>query len=284
MRLLNSNPLLNRMTDKNHLLHCIATSFATTFDIPLSKESIKTQASYTKKFNKLEPDDKYYYTKYAFQIVKNLTEYIDDIKSFEFVESETIDFNLRWGDNYEVPVSLSYYEPPIRNIIPAKLMKICKYTRNSKVYQKYDSEYTELSNSIYQEIGGYDKFSELDDETKQTIIYDPIMELIKTTLTKKRLCAGKLFNHLFDKPNIIMIKLQKYKFTIYDFNKDIDDATSFRINISKGKLIFKFNNGCNFSLKLQTNSSEIKEYLSLKFITKFINLDDLFCVCANSKF
>jgi hypothetical protein len=70
---------------------------------------------------------------------------------------------------------------------------------------------------------------------------------------------------------------------MYDFGKELDNVESFRMKLNQeNEIVITFNNGTKFALILQTNASEIKEHLSLKFHTAFKNMDDLFAISNSS--
>lgn len=265
------------------LLYSLAKTFNTILNIDIcdnTKTYIKTKS---KIFFKLHISEKMYYMKYSIQLAQSLMEYLDDIKFFELnvnAEHDIIhDFRLTWKNNNVAHISMAHNSINIRDLIPEKLMRICKYRKNSDIYKIYMQLYKKINNNGYKKIQSKRKYSELNDKIKNNIIFEPICNLVLNTLSKKRKCASNLYNYLFEENDRIVFKLYKNRFIMYDFGKELDDVESFRMKLNPGnEIIITFNNKTKFMLHLQTNSPEIKEHLSLKFHTFFKNIDDLFAV------
>lgn len=273
--------------DEKHLLYSLANTFNTTLGIEICDDTKAYIKSNGKAFSKLNATDKMYYTKYAIQVAQDLTNYLKDISLFELnVDSDNEivhDFRLTWKKGNIAHVSMSHGSINIRDVIPEKLMKICKYKKNTKIYKAFTAEYQKITSKAYEKIKSKNKYSELSDKNKNKLLLEPVCELVHTTLSKKRKCAVNLYNHLFTESNRIVLKLYKNRFTIYDFGKDLDDVESFRMKMAdNNQILWSFNNGVKFTLQLQTNSSQIKEHISLKFHTNLKNMDDLFAVCNST--
>ncbi|AQN68539.1 hypothetical protein [Saudi moumouvirus] len=269
------------------LLYHIASTFNSVVKIdvcPESKKLIKTGEN-----EDLSMKDKVYYHSYSLKIVEKLVDYITDklsykIKLFEINtqdEHEVIhDFRIICNKNHTIHISMNHKSICVNDIIPEKLMKICKYQKNTNVHKAFAQEYQEISKKCYKKIKNYEKYSEISDKVKNKEIIKPFSNLVFETLSKKRKCAQNLYNHLFNDSNRIILKLYKNRFRIYDLDKDLEEIKSFGMKISEdGEITISFNNGTVFTLKLRTNASEIKERLSLKFRTTFVNLDELFSIC-----
>ena len=273
--------------DENFLIYNLANTFHTTLGVDLSDDTEKFIKNVGKKFAGLSKNDKIYYTKYALQIAQNLSEYLDDITLFEINTDEAPeivhDFRLTWGKKNISHISMDHSSININDVIPKKLMKICKYKRNTNICKMYNANYKKINDNGYKKIKAKDKYSEISVKAKSKHLLEPVYQLVLSTLSKKRKCAANLYNHLFCESDRIVLKLYKTRFTIYDFGKTLDDVESFRMKyISDKELVIAFNNHVKFSLVLQTNGSQIKENLSLKFHTSIKNLDDLFAVKSSS--
>jgi len=176
------------------LLHNIALTLHTTL-------SIKTNA-YTLSFIKsdsassLDTADKLYYSKYSVQLTQHLINHLGDIEYFELIDStsdankldKTIDYDiiLKSADKRQFYISLSYKSIKVKNLMPDKIMKVCKYKRNSKIYKAYTGALTKINNSAYHKIKNSEKYSDISEATKTSIIYSPVCELVMQTLGKKR--------------------------------------------------------------------------------------------------
>ncbi|XWV25836.1 hypothetical protein QJ857_gp1248 [Tupanvirus soda lake] len=269
------------------LLYSLANTFNTTLGIDIcdnTKAYIKSKA---KAFSKLDVDEKLYYAKYSMQLAKSLTDYLEDISLFEIntdADSEIVhDFKLTWSDDNMAHVCMSHNSINIKDIIPEKLMKICKYKGNTNVCKYYIHEYKKLNDKGYKKIQNKTKYSELSEKTKNSTILEPVCNLVVNTLSKKRKCAANLYNHLFGESDRIVFKLYKNRFTMYDFGVELDDVESFRMKLNPGnEILITFNNETKFALTLQTNATDIKEHLSLKFHTNFTNIDELFAIHSSS--
>lgn len=273
--------------DENLLLYSLANTFHTTLGIDISNETSKFIKSSSKTFNKLTVNEKMYYTKYSIQLAQSLMEHLKDISLFEINtddDTEIVhDFKLTWKKKNVSHICMSHSSINIRDVIPKKLMKICKYKKNTNMYKAYTTKYESLNSKGYQRIKKYEKYSELNDKTKNNSIIFPVRDLVLATLSKKRKCAANLFNHLFGEQNRIVFRLYKNRFTMYDFGKGVDDVESFRMKLNQdNNIVITFNNKTKFVLTLQTNASKVSENLSIKFHTDFKNMDDLFAVAEGT--
>lgn len=163
--------------------------------------------------------------------------------------------------------------PGLNNIIPKGLMKVCGYQGNSRESRHYKPEYARLNNEIYHRISKKaNRYSELKQESKEKKLYEPFVDLFIETLSKKRRCATKLYSH-FGLPESIIAVITPIGFHVYDFRvEDLGDNPSYRIEKRSESVIYiKFNNKTKFSLTLQSNATEIKEHLSLKYIVDYVN-------------
>ena len=269
--------------DQKLLLYSLAKTFNSVLGVDVCDDTLSYLKKITKTFNKLDTDEKMYYTKYSLSVAQSLMNYLKKISLFKLCvdsESEVVhDFTLKWGKNKLAYVSLSHNSINIKDIIPEKLMKICKYKRNTNICKAYTNQYDTICKKGYQRIKSKTKYSELSFKTKNKAMLEPVCELVVNTLSKKRKCAEHLYNHLFDEQDRIVFKLYKNRYTMYDFGKELDNVESFRMKLGSDNVItITFNNKTSFNLCLQTNATEIKEHLSLKFHTNFTNMDELFAV------
>lgn len=269
-------------------LYCLATTFKT-----LTKISDETEAFLDQKkrrFDKLTSDEKLYYSRYAIRIVQRLVDYLENITLFDINDEpenyKTVhDFRLHWGTERvaNICLSISPKNILIRDIIPIKLMRCCGYTKKTKVAKSYYANYRKFSARVHRKFEGFDKFSEIKEEDKDRIILKPLNDLLVTTLSRRKKCTGNLYRTLFGERHRLVIRLNKSRFTLYDFSvKSQQEVVGFRMKkLAKNVVRIKFSNGAIFALVPITNSTHIKENLSLKFKTKFVNLNDMFAISCD---
>lgn len=277
--------------------HLLLYALANTFKVTLGTKTCDATSNMLKKqneiFNSIKVSEKLYYSKYAMQIAQNLIAYLGQIDLFELNvldEDEedksdiNHDFRLHYDDNV-THICMFHNNICIRNIIPEKLMKICKYKRNTNVNKYYTSKYDKIMKHGYKKISKFRKYSNIPENKKSQVLYKPLCDLIITTLSKKRKCSQNLFNYLFTETDRIVLKLYKNRFVIYDFGIDVGTADSFKMKmLTNSTISIIFNNGAKIILSLQTNGSQIKQHMSLKFHCNFQNIDELFgIVCDNIK-
>jgi len=269
------------------LLYSLANTFSTILGIKISDDTKAYLKKKTKEFSKMDSADKMYYANYSIKLANSLTEYLEEISLFEInvdTDNDIVhDFRLQWKKNNLAHISMSHSSINIKNIIPEKLMKICKYKGNTNVCKNYNGEYKKLNDKAYKKIQSKTKYSDLSSKTKSAAVLEPVCNLFIDTLSGKRKCAENLYNHLFHETDRIVLKLYKNRFTMYDFGTELDEVKSYKLKLTDGNEIsVTFNNGAKFNLILHSNSSDIKEHLSLKFHTHFINIDEVFAVKSSS--
>lgn len=275
------------MPEKELLLYSLANTFNTTLNVGICDNTKAYLKSKSKSFSKLETSEKIYYTEYSIRLAQTLSDYLDEISFFELntdSEHDIIhDFRLTWKNDNISYISMDHNTINIKDLIPEKLMKICKYKRNTNVCKAYIEEYYKINDHAYKKIKHKNKYSELDNELKNSVILEPICDLIMKTLSKKRKCASNLYNYLFFESDRIVFKLYKNRFTMYDFGKEMDNVESYRMKLNQGnQIMITFNNNTKFSLVLHTNASDIKQHISIKFHTTFKNMDELFAISHTS--
>ena len=251
---------------------------------------IKKTAS-MKKFldNDVEYPDilsKMFYKAYALKIIMALVENKVNIKRVNIdhtfdEEPESYFINLS-NDNKDpgVDIEFSNTTPVIRDIIPDRLMKICKYQGNSNICKKYKPEYSELNDRIYRELSNYDKYSEISEDDKNKILYEPFVDLFVDTLSKKRKCAVNLYNHLVTFSSKIVVVPSSTVFDIYDFTNtnNLGDNPSYKLKkISENQISIRFNNGSRVVLTLKSNATNIGKHLSLKYHAALDNMSNIYC-------
>ena len=269
--------------DEKLLLYNVANTFNTILAIDICDNTKAYLKSKAKSFAKLDTEQKMYYAKYAIQFAKSLMDYLENITYFELnVDADHAivhDFRLTWKKKNIAHISMSHDSIITKDIIPEKLMKICKYKGNTNISKLYTQEYKKLNDKGYKRAQNKNKYSELSVKTKNSAILEPVCDLVMSTLSKKRKCAPNLYDYLFSESDRIVFKLYKNRFTLYDFGKDLEDVESFRMKLYGGnEILITFNNGTKFELVLKTNATEIKEHLSIKFHTNFKNIDELFAI------
>ena len=243
-----------------------------------------------------------YYTNYGMKIASGLAEYFDSIKMFELNSHEdgeddaddaddadvetnlpVHDFRLLYKNKRIAYVSMSHSGIAVNNLIPEKLMKICRYRKNAKISQKYTKKYDKICSNIYKKIKKNNKYSDMTPKSKDKIIFEPICDLIHDTIGKTRKCANNLYSYIFSESDRIVLKLYKNRFKIYDFGIDKGAITSYSMKvIEKDQIHITFSNGAEFHLRLHTNSYNVKQHISLKFRSKFVNMDEMFSICSVS--
>jgi len=273
--------------NREFMLYSLAKAFDSVLNIAISNDTKTYIKKSTKTYNKLDVAEKTYYANYATNLAQCLSDYLNNITLFEInIDSEPEvlhDFRLNWDKKSIAHISLSHLTIMVRDIIPIKLMKICKYKRNTKICKNYTLQYQAWNDRTHKKIKNKEKYSALSDKIKNTVVLAPVCDLTVETLAKKRKCAANLFNYLFDESDRIVFKLYKNRFVMYDFGKELDEATSFGIKKRGANLVeIKFNNEMVFTLTLHTNATEIKNHISIKFRTTLNNIDETFAICSHT--
>ena len=263
------------------LLYTLIHTFNSSLNIDVCKNTQNMINDKSKIFKDLSIDDKVYYSTYAVKIAKFLIGYFENPYLIELNSGNDHDhdFRIHWNRNKVAYISMHYDTIEIRDIIPKKLMKICKYRKKSKIHTWYTTEYDNICQKALNKLKDIEKFSDISDKKKMSLILFPICNLIMDTLAKKRKCSDNLFKHLFTKSDRIVFKLYQNRFLIYDFSRELEEADNFKMKMTKeNEISITFSNSTQFTLALNTNSSQIKDPLSLKFNTRFINMDELFLI------
>lgn len=321
---------LNMYLDYDIFRYCILKTLKSPFNIEICNNSNVFISNIDKKFNKLENNDKTYYSKYSLTVLNKLLNHLGEIKNVTInpiyskqskaekksknikknkkennsdIESDTNSsdesdknenennendnnedeniiydfiFNCKKGKKY---ISFSHQSIMVNNIIPFKLMKICKYHKQSNVYKQYINSYNTINDNAYEKLKKNEKYSNVSDKKKEKILYTPIIDLVIETLNKKRKCAKNIYNYIFSDGNRIIVKLYKNRFYIYDFDVETSEINSIQIKKKSTNVIrLSFNNNTKFLLTLKTNGTKINEHISLKFKTQFSNLDEIYLV------
>lgn len=270
--------------DQHVFSFCLANTFKT-MGTTLCAETLSSQKKMSKVFEELEMDERLYYNKYATSVATELFGYLGNIDLFETNEKEDDGYDLRLsvdgGETYSY-VSLSHKDVAINDIIPVNLGSVLKFKKKSDDLEEFKEKYAALNKKMYKEVKSFDKFSEVPDESKMDDLFEPTCKFIKKVIEENQDRAKFLYKHLFDEEEKIVIKLLKSRFAIYDFGiKTIKHINSCEVEIDeddKNKLLLEFNNGAQFCLVLGTNASEIKEHISLKYKTKYKNINDTYFV------
>jgi len=271
------------------LLYCVATVFSETLSIDICEQTSIYLASLANKYNKLDPFYKIYYSKYAMQLVQKLTEYLEDVILFELKEevdpedansdAPVYDFCLITGKNKKNYVSIQHSTININHVIPNKLMNVCHLDKESSTAKAYNKSYNKINKAVYSKLRSYEKYSEVDPETIESLIYKPICDLVADTLSSNsKKLARQLYDHLFYETDRIVVQIFKTRFTVFDYSIRLaDECDDFDIEyIPTNKLKISFNNGTVFVLTLSSGKGLVKEHLSVKFRTRFDNMYDLY--------
>lgn len=267
------------------LLYTLADTFSRVLDVEVCKETQDYLKKYKKKFNSLETTERMFYTNYGLKVANALAEYLDSVTSFELNTDEEADvvhdFRLIYQKKKVAHISMAHAGIEVNDLIPEKLMRICRYRKNSKISQTYHKKYDKICSNIYQKIKKSSKYSDMPSKSKDAIIFKPICELIYATIGKTRKCSNNLYAHLFSECDRIVLKLYKNRFKMYDFGTDKGAVSSYNLKVvGKDQIHITFSNEAEFQLKLYTNSYNIKKHISLKFHTKFANIDDMYSICS----
>lgn len=276
--------------DNKFILYSLAMTFRNNLGVSLSSSAVKfIEGEISEKFDNLDTDSKIYYFRYSLKMAESLLNYIPKITEFSMANFDDtvsphnfIIESKKMGTKYIRLVNTDSFS---EDIIPNKLMKICKYNKKTNVGKEYYSEYESTCEDIYDRISDEKKYSDLSDDEKEKYIFKPITNLVISTLSGKRKCAPHLYNHLLPFNDIIAIKAYKKKFIIYDFTMTSNlkgkthEVTSLKLKkISSSQIEVEFSNGVLFDLNLKTNGKKISEHISLKYHAKIGNIDDTFLV------
>lgn len=279
--------------DTKCLLYTLADTFNRVLSVSVCEATTEFMKKYKKKFDTMDNTEKMFYANYGMKVANSLGQYLDSLEMFELntqsesesdVETEvTHDFRLTYQKKRIAYISMTHSGIQVNNLIPEKLMRICRYRKNSKISQSYTKKYEKICANIYKKIKDNEKYSDMSPKIKDKIIYKPVCELVHATIGKTRKCASNLYSHLFSESDRIVLKLYKNRFKIYDFGIDKGQITSYNMKImAKDHIDVTFSNGAEFQLKLHTNSYNIKKHISLKFRVKFTNIDQMYSICSVS--
>jgi len=273
--------------DEQMLLYSLSCTFENTIGASLGENAQSFQKSHTKNFSKLPPAERMHYTKYSLQLAESFSEHVGIIKEFEINLDPGIDiphdFSITPKKGEKKYVSLSHKDIHLRDVIPEKFARVCKYKKNTNIYRNFSTNYQKINENAYKKISSKERYNCVSDKLKQSAIFYPICELIIDSFAKKRKCAPYLYRYLFEESERMVLKLYKNRFVVYDFGTILDDVQSFKMKMTgENEITITFNNGAEFILSLKTNSNEIKEKLSLKFSVQFKTMDKLFAVSNKS--
>lgn len=277
--------------DRPILLYSIANVFKNNMKIKVSDEINENylDGDISSEYLDMTVEEKNTYSTTAFKIVQSLMEYIPQISLVEMSQEEEVSFSYdfilhsrKCGTKY---IRFTQKNDYVNGIIPHKLMKICGYRKNTNMYKSYYPEYTSITEDIYDRFSDKEKFSNLTDKQKERNVYDPVNTLVYNTLLNKRKCAAKLYEHIIDDGEAIVVRVYKRKYKIFDFGIELDADEVSSMSLKKpaaDELTIKFNNGVKVELMLRNNNTDITSKLSLKYNAKITNIDELFMVRDNS--
>lgn len=271
--------MVRKKIDYRLLVINLIKMFKTISNIQVGKNAKKLLVS--------ETDDDYsdesikiYYMTYSLKLVDTLRSHVSNITAIDipnnygtFTDAYTL---ILTSDDDNITVEIGKNMPVLKDIIPDKLMKICKYQGNSNVSKKYKPEYKQLNDKIYSRLSKkYDKYSDISQEKKDIILYEPFVDLFISSLVKKRKCAQHLYNHIITFEPKLLIITRHNNYELYDFTKisELGDNPSFRLKkIDKNSINITFNNNFKFRLVLHSNATNINQHLSLKYHITFVNV------------
>jgi len=269
------------------LLYSLSKTFES-LEIKICADTHKFQKKTGKLFRDLAADEKLYYNKYAMELTSSLIKHVGNVNLFE-VNSDQNDNDCSHNFRLSIDDGKTYHYISMtrtknNDLIPDKLIKICGYKKTTDISKAFFEEYENICKKGYQKVMKYEKYYEVPSDVKSKYIFTPIRDATYDVLhTNSETCAKKIYSHLFSQEKKIVLKILKTRFVIYDFGKRLKNIKNFDIEKNdQGKLDITFNNGAKFSLALSTNSADIKEHLSLKYHSKFQNMDDLYAVAKSS--
>jgi hypothetical protein len=278
--------------DKDLIIYHLALAFNKTHKVSLGDNTGAYMKSLKKVVSGLDEPDRTYIKSYSSKIAEFLMGYLDKICLFDVNGDEAHDIKhdiqLTYLKKHVQYISFND-TIKINGIIPNRLINICGYSGNTNINKHYNEEYNELSVNIYKKISKYDTYADISDKVKNNYIYEPVTTLMYNTLVKKKKVAPTLYNHLFGDAGSdrIVIRLHKSKFMAYDFGntdeegKLLNEVSSYRMELYEdNSLEITFDNGAVFTLLLKTNAKNVAEHISLKFNTKFTNMDDIFLIAS----
>ena len=267
--------------DHDTLMYSLACTFQNTFNVTLGENATTFVETYGKKFHKLTTVEKVYYTKYTLKLAESFAEQMGMIREFEIntdPEAEIVhDFSITPKKGSVRYIVMSHKHINVKDIIPEKLPKLCKYSKNTTVAKEFGAGYQHINTTAMKKIQSKSLYNEVTDKLKRKSIYEPICNLVIDSFSMKRKCATSFYHALFDESDRIILKLYKNKFVMYDFGKAMEEASSYKMKLTDhDEVTVTFNNKAEFAMKLKINNAEIKEKLSLKFHVDFKNMDELF--------
>ena len=241
----------------------------------------------SRKYDDLDENEKLYYSNYALKIAKSLLNHVGKINTLVIMEENgKYSFKLVQKKSERI-VHIVNTNIATKSIIPEKMWKVCGYRKNTNVSHEFIDAYLDINEKFMEKVEEkeYVNYSEVSEKIIEKFINKPICSLIADSFTKKRKCATELFNYIFPYYDEIYVKAYKTRYAIYDFATEIPDPESIKLTYDdeeSNKINLNFNNNAQFVMILKTNSSKIREKLSLKFTINFKNIDDIFCIeCDN---
>jgi hypothetical protein len=266
--------------DIDILLYYVYKSFDTLQCGTLSKTTKKYIEDKENIIIALDQESKKYYFNYATRITMLMLEYygqIHKICAIENEEEKMVNFTIFYGDNMTTGISLDHKTINIKNILPERLLKFCKIDKCSETAAIYNEKYEIMSNEIYKRIKKYTKYSDISREDKKWMC-NKTSDLFMDVLSDKREYIMNLYNHIFNEMNRLVIKTFSNRFYMYDFAVHYDKPTDYEIQIDAGVITIIFDNEFEFTLTPMTNGTQVKRHISMKFNTKFINMDRFYQV------
>lgn len=251
-------------------------------DLSLCKRTNNFIEIVKEEYEKIKPHEKIEYGSYSLIIIKKLhdnyglTKSIsisDDIAEDEIILRFCMTFE-RGFDGKKIEVTFDYRDIEIYDVQPKRLPIICGYQKGDSVTTIYNKKYKEINDNAYNEIGTYGKYIVIPKNVKDEHVYEPIVDLVVETLNTHKKCAPKLYQSIFKEDARIILKLFRRKYAIYDFStKPVPEIpTSLEAKkMCDDRLEVAFNNNRTFEFRLNTNATEIKEMLSLKFDVNIID-------------
>lgn len=267
---------------RDNILYCIIRCSKIFVGTKIDSSGKKYIEELQQSFNQLSFDQKLYNSVYGLRIIGWLTNYLDSIKHIELNiidnKSNPHDFRLIVDKSTIIYVSLDNKKIRVNNIIPKQINDVFKCDTFNDENNDFMQSLDKINKSAYTLFKDtYSKISEIDIKTRAKMLLNPVNQLFLEYLNKNRKKKTKcLFNWLFNEKNRFVLRLLKSKFTMYDFTQDYEIPTDYTIVFDNDIICVQFNNGFDFSLKLRLNSGAIDKSFCLKYVTTFVNIDNIF--------
>lgn len=237
--------------------------------------------NYKIKYNSINEEYKKYFQDSAEYICKYFKNTYDIQPSSIFLNpdkegrnSVSGDISLHFEDNV-INISLKNNNFSCKHQRPMSFMNNCGVSKIQET--EYKNEITKILQDFYNKFSVLKKYKEVDKKYIKKLysnINDIVIKYIeKLTETQVK----KLFYFITGiDPNLVLV-INKPKFILLYTRPKIKNPTAVDVSIDKnGYVNLYFSNGCLFTLRLHTAESTINKVISLKYDTKFKNMEQFY--------